>query len=159
METRLLVDGREQSSLLAALGDQRGAQIELETLREVVLGLNLGAEDVGGGPRLGEDDTVGLVGVLGLDVTVDEVGLGVLGTSDLEGDVGGGGGLDLEGGAVEVEIPAQQVVGGLAEVLRVTRGGVSTTIERSSWPSTTTNSPSRTGERAGGETWLRRWVT
>jgi len=117
VETGLFVDGREQSSLLAAVREERSAQVELEALGKVVLRLYLGAEGVGSGPRLGEDDTVSLVGVLCLDIARDEVALGILGAGDLEGDVGRGGGLDLERSAVEVEVPAQQVVGGLAEIL------------------------------------------
>ena len=121
METRLLVDGGEQGGLLAAVGEERGAQVELEALREVVLSLNLSAEGVGGCPGLSEDDAVGLIGVLGLDLAVDGVVLGDLVARDAEGDARGSVGLDLERGALEVEVLAQQVVGGLAEILRVTR--------------------------------------
>lgn len=50
-------------------------------------------EDVGGSPGLGEDNSVGRVDELSLDVSNDEVGLGVTDSSNLEGDVVGGSGL------------------------------------------------------------------
>lgn len=46
VKTRLLVSGSEQSSLLAAVGSEGSGEIELETLGEVVLGLDLSTEDV-----------------------------------------------------------------------------------------------------------------
>ena len=75
------------------------------------------AEDVGGGPGLGEGETVNLVGPFALDVTVNGIGLGIAGSLDLEGNVGGGLCLDLERGAVEVVVLAKQVVGRLAKIL------------------------------------------
>ena len=84
----------------------------------MVLSLNLSLQDVGSGPSLGEDDAVGLVGVLGLNVGVDVLVLGILRTGDLERDIGRSGGLDLELGAVEVEVTAQEVVGRFTEILR-----------------------------------------
>lgn len=50
-------------------------------------------EDVGGSPSLGEDDSVGRVDELPLNVSNDEVGLGVTDSSNLEGDVVGCSGL------------------------------------------------------------------
>jgi len=96
VETGLLVDGRDNDSLLRAFWEKGSVQVELETLGKVVLGLNGGAEDVRGGPSLGEDKTVRLVRELGLNVTIEIAGLGILATSNLEGDVGRSGGLDLE---------------------------------------------------------------
>ena len=117
MEAGLLVDGSKCSRLGATVASKGGVQVELEALGEVVLSLDLGAEGVGGGPRLGEDEAVGLVGVLCLDLAANEVSLSVLGAGDLEGDVGGRGRLRLERGAREVVVLAEEVVGGLAEVL------------------------------------------
>ena len=147
VEAGLLVDSRHERALSGALGGERGREVELEALGEVVLSLDLGAEDVGGGPRLGEDEAVGLVGVLCLDLAADEVGLRVLRACDLERDVGGRGGFRLEGGAVEVIVLAQEVVGGLAEILDacISVCVVSCTLSCL---------PSRTGGRAAGETWL-----
>ena len=84
----------------------------------MVLSLNLSLQDVGSGPSLSEDDAVGLVGVLGLNVGVDVLVLGILRTGNLERDIGRSGGLDLELGTVEVEVTAQEVVGRFTEILR-----------------------------------------
>lgn len=145
MEAALLVDGAEDGGLGTLLGGEGGGEVELETLGDLVLELDGVAEDVGGGPGLGDGEAVGLVGPLALDVAGDDVGLAVLVAGDLEGDVGGGDGLDLERGAVEGVLLVQEVIGGLAEVL----WGLS---EPSCSSSGTMDSPSRRGERAGGET-------
>lgn len=121
VQAGLLVRGRDQRGLAGAVGGERGVQVELEALGKVVLRLDLGAEEVGGGPGLGEDEAVGLVGVLGLQLAGDSLGLVILAAGDLEGDVGRGDSLDLEVGAREVVVLAQQVVGGLAEILRVAK--------------------------------------
>ena len=117
VEAWLLVDGACERRLTAALREKRGLDVELQALCDVVLQLELGLEDVGRGPRLGEDDALGCVDVLALDVAVDVGGLGVAQAGDLEGDVGRGLGLDLELGAVDWEVLREEVVGGLAEVL------------------------------------------
>ena len=75
------------------------------------------AEDVGGGPGLGKGETVDLVGPFALDVAMDDIRLGIAGSLNLEGNVGGGLGLHLERGTVEVVILAEQVVGRLAKIL------------------------------------------
>jgi hypothetical protein len=66
------------------------------TLSELVLELNLGLEDVGGGPGLGEGNAVLGVDVLALKVTSDGAGLGVTVTGDAELDAVGGTGLGEE---------------------------------------------------------------
>ena len=145
METALLVDGAEDGGLGTLLGGERGGEVKLETLGNLVLELDGVAEDVGGGPGLGDGEAVGLVGPLTLEVTGDDVGLAVLVACDLEGDVGRGDGLDLEGGAVEGVLLVQEVIGGLAKVLwGMSEWGCSS--------SSTMNSPSRKGERVEGET-------
>jgi hypothetical protein len=120
VETRLLEGCVQDSGFTALVGGERGGEVQLETLGDEVVKLDLVAEDVGGGPGLGEGETVDLVGPFTLDVTMDSIGLGIAGSLDLEGDVGGGLGLDLERGAVEVVVPAEQVVGGLAKILMKT---------------------------------------
>lgn len=117
MQTGLLVDSSDNTGLVVLLRVQGGVQIELEALGDLVLELNDTAEDIGGRPGLGESDAILPVGVFRLEVTVDVLGLAVLGTSDLEGDTGRGAGLDLEGVAREVVVFSKQVVGGLAEIL------------------------------------------
>ena len=75
METRLLVDRVDDSGLVALLRGQSSVEVNFKALGDLVLNLDLVAEDVGGGPGLGEGQTVGLVGKLGLDVAVDDVRL------------------------------------------------------------------------------------
>lgn len=116
MKAGLLVDSSNDSGLLGLGGVQRGRKVELEALSDLVLELNLGSEQVGGSPSLGEGDTVLEVDVLALDVTSDGVRLGVSSTGDLEGGRVGGG-LDLEGDTVDGVVLEEQVGGGLAEVL------------------------------------------
>ena len=55
--------------------------------------------------------------VLGLEVTGDS-GFGVPDESNLEGDTGRRGGLHVERGAINGEILAKKVVGGLSEILK-----------------------------------------
>lgn len=77
METRLLVNSVEKCRLLVLLRKQRGIQVELETLRNLILELNLGFQDVGGCPTLGEDKAVLEVGILGLNVPIDGIVFGL----------------------------------------------------------------------------------
>lgn len=150
VEAALLVHGAEDSGLRALLRGEAGGEVELEALGNLVLELDGVAEDVGGGPGLGDGESVGLVGPLALDVAVDDVGLGVLGAGDLEGDVGSGVGLDLKGGAVEGVLLLEEVVGRLAKVLCACRTSETTTRR----DKLTVNSPSRKGEQAEEETLL-----
>ena len=117
VEARLLVDSSQQSGLGALLRQQSGGEVELETLGNLVLELDLGAKHVRGRPGLGEGETVVLEVVFGLEVAGDE-GLGVPDESDLEGHAGRRGGLDVESGAVDGEVLGEEVVGGLSEVLQ-----------------------------------------
>lgn len=117
VEARLLVDSGQQSGLGALLRQQSGGEVELETLGNLVLELDLGAKHVRGRPGLGEGETVVLEVVFGLEVAGDE-GLGIPDESDLEGHAGRRGGLDVESGAVDGEVLGEEVVGGLSEVLQ-----------------------------------------
>ena len=149
MEAGLLVGGGEQRRLGTSVGGECGLKVELNTLGDLVVNLNLSLENVGGRPGLGEDETVGLVEELGLDVASDEGGLGVTRATNLEGNVGGRRGLHLNGGPANGEVPAKEVVGGLAEILDTSRG-VSVGCMRDNAGEDT---PSRRGARAEGETW------
>ena len=73
METRLLVDRVDDSGLVALLRGQSSVEVNFKALGDLVLNLDLVTEDVGGGPGLGEGQTVGLIGELGLDVAVDGI--------------------------------------------------------------------------------------
>ena len=75
METRLLVDRVDDSGLVALLRGQSSVEVDFKALGDLVLNLDLVAKDVGGGPGLGEGQTVSLVGKLGLNVAVDDVRL------------------------------------------------------------------------------------
>lgn len=180
MDRGLLVDGSEDGTLLRLGGVEGGREVELEALGDLVLELNLGAEEVRGGPglwvlvdvaekhmragdrasqavraqvcrdvplvpdhlgvtcepnhsiatsasasparsdtHLGHGEAVLEVDVLALNVTVDGVRLGVAGAGNLEGDVGGGEGLDLERGALDGVVLEEEVGRRLAEVLVV----------------------------------------
>ena len=114
VQTGLLVGGSEKSVLGLLLGDEGGDELELEALGDVVLELNVVAENVGSGPGLGEGDAVLSVLPLGLEVTVDGLRLGVSDTENAEGDTVRGPGLDLERVAVDGVVLGQEVVGGLA---------------------------------------------
>jgi hypothetical protein len=59
------------------------------------------------------------IDILALNVTGNGVGRGVLGTGNLEGDIGRGQGLDFERGALDGIVLQEEVRGGLAEVLFV----------------------------------------
>ena len=83
--------------------------------------------------------------VFGLEVAGDE-SVGIPDESDLEGHAGGRGGLDVESGAVNGEVLAKEVVGGLSEVLN----GKKDALERgrgTGWIAI----PSRKAEQVGGE--------
>lgn len=121
METGLLVDRGESSGLGTAVTSEGGAQVKLETLGKVVLRLESGADEVGGGPCLGEDETMRLVAVLGLNVPINRLRLLVVLSRDLERNVRGRGGLDLEVDVPEGVVLAKQIAGGLAEILYASR--------------------------------------
>jgi hypothetical protein len=73
MEPRLLINSIQNRRFLPFLREQRRVQIELETLGDLVLEFDLIAEDVSSSPDLGDGEAVLRVGVLGLEVAVDEV--------------------------------------------------------------------------------------
>ena len=58
VETGLLVDGGQQSRLGTLVWQQRGGEVELQTLGDLVLKLNLSAKHVRGRPGLGESEAV-----------------------------------------------------------------------------------------------------
>lgn len=117
VKTGLLVDGSQQSGLGAFLGQQSGSEVELQALGNLVLELNLSAKHVRGCPGLGECQTMVLEVVLGLDVA-SYSSLRIPDEGNLEAYAGRRGGLHIESGAVDGEILAEEVVGGLSKVLK-----------------------------------------
>lgn len=118
VKTGLLEDSIEKGGLGSLLRRQGGVEVNLDTLGNLVLNFNGVTEDVGGGPGLGDGQTMLAVSPLGLNVARDGIGLPVTIAGDLEGDIRGSLGLNLKGGAVEGVILAKQVIGGLSEVLK-----------------------------------------
>ena len=116
VQAGVLVDGGQQSGLGALFWQQGGSEIELETLGNLVLELNLGPKHVRCCPGLRESESVGLEAVFGLEVAGDG-SLGIPDEGNLEGHAGGRGGLDVESGAVDGEVLAEEVIGGFSEVL------------------------------------------
>ena len=105
----------------STVGDNRGVQFTLEAGGQQFRQFNLGAQDVGVVPRLGEGQASGLVDVLGFNRGGNRVVLGGL-TLDGERNTIGGNGLDVDGsGRLVVEVLVQQVVSRLLEV-RVSNG-------------------------------------
>jgi hypothetical protein len=121
VKARLLIAGTEEDRLCVLLRVESGGGVELEALGDLVVELDLVAERVRGVPRLGDGQAVGLVGVLALEVTKDVRRFRVTVSVDLEGDVRGCRGFNLERGAVEVVVLAEEVIGGFAKVLYMHR--------------------------------------
>jgi len=117
VKARLLVGCTEEDRLCVLLSVEGGRGLELEALGNLVVELDLVAERVVGVPGLSDGQTVGLVGVLALEVTKDVTRFRVTVSVNLEGDVGGSRGFNLERGTVEVVVFAEEVIGGLAKVL------------------------------------------
>lgn len=117
VQAGLLVRGVDERGLAATLRCEAGVQVELEALGDLVIELDGGLQQIGGGPGLGEGETVLDVDVLALEITTDVGGLAVPETSDLEGDVGRGFGFDLQLSAEDGEVSCEEIVGGLAKVL------------------------------------------
>jgi hypothetical protein len=107
VKARLLISGTEEDRFCVLVGVESGGSLELEALGDLVVELDLVAERVGGVPRLGDGQAVGLVRVTA--------------SVDLEGDVRGSRGFNLERGTVEVVVLAEEVIGGFTKVLHMHR--------------------------------------
>jgi hypothetical protein len=84
VETGLLVHNVNESTLLTLIGVKSCGQVKLETIGDLVLELDDGSEHVVGVPSLGEGDTILGIGILGLEVTMGSVRLGVARSVDGE---------------------------------------------------------------------------
>lgn len=115
VDSRLLVEEVELG-VLGAVRDNRGVQLTLQTGGQQLGELDLGAQDVGVVPTLGQSKTGGLVSVLGVNGGSNSVVLGGL-TLHSEGDTVRSSGLDIDGSGSKVEeVLVQQVVGGLLDI-------------------------------------------
>lgn len=116
VDAQLLVLGTDLGVLLAIVGEVASSDIDLQALGSLVLNLDLGGEMVTSGPCLGDSQAVLVVDILGLELTGDVTSLVVLVTKDVEGNVVGGDGLELELGLADGEVLGEEIVGGLAEI-------------------------------------------
>jgi hypothetical protein len=91
--------------------------LELQAVGELIFDLQLGPEDIGGGPGVGENGSIFGVRVFGLEVTSDQAGLGVLSSSNTEGHIGGGLGFDFQTKGVEWIVTTKEVVGAFSKIL------------------------------------------
>lgn len=125
-----------------------GAKVKFQALCEVVVELALSLDHVGGRPRLGEDDALCRVRILGFDIAIDIWRLGVLTTKDLEDDAGRSFGLDFKR-YCRGKVLGQQVIGGLPDVLQPWKCQSTHVCERCCGQSTL---PSMKAELAGAVT-------
>jgi len=117
VDIRLLVNGIDLGSLLANRRKEGSQNLQLETLSKVIFELDLSVEVVGGSPSFSEANAVGLVRVLGLEITEDDTGLVVALTVNLEGNTVGSSGLDFELNGTDGEVLGKEVLAGLANIV------------------------------------------
>jgi len=117
VESGLLVNSIKNGGLGAFIGEKRGAQIELEAPRDLVIEFDLCAKLIAGCPDLGQGQAILDIEVLGLNVASNVSVLGVAEASDLECDVAWGLGLDFKIYASNGEILAQQIIRAFAQIL------------------------------------------
>jgi len=117
VDIRLLVNGIDLGSLLANRRKEGSQNLQLETLSKVIFELDLSVEVVGGSPSFSEANAVGLVRVLGLEITEDDTGLVVTLTVNLEGNTVGSSGLDFELNGTDGEVLGKEVLAGLANIV------------------------------------------
>lgn len=106
----LLVDGGNDGALLVLDRVEGGQKVQLEASGDLVLELDLGSEDVRGGPSLSDGDAVLGVNPFPLDITGYGARLGVTETGNLEAG-GERGSLNLERSAVDGVVLEQEIRG------------------------------------------------
>jgi len=117
VQAGLLVDSSQNSSFLGFGRVERSLQVELQTLGDLVLELELRSEEVGGGPSLGKDQPILKVDVFPLDISRDSIARSVLLTRNFESHVARCQSLDFEGGTLDRVVLEEEVRSGLSEVL------------------------------------------
>ena len=88
VQTRLLIKSAQVGRFCALVGRKGGLEVDFETFGNEVVEFDLVVENIGGGPRLGQGESVDFVRELSLDVAMDNVCLGVTRSLDLERNVG-----------------------------------------------------------------------
>jgi hypothetical protein len=119
MQARLLVNSvnERRGRFGASLREQYTRDVEFETLRELVLKLQLGAQGIGGRPGLGGGNAFLGVGKLGFNVAIDLRGARVAIAGNAESNTRRGLRLHLEGSAKDGEVLGEKVIRALAEIL------------------------------------------
>jgi len=117
VKTGLLISSIHQRRLGTFLREQLSVQVKFQSLGDLVLQLDSGAEDIGSGPRLCEGQSIFGIVVFRFHVTRDAERLVITHSSNFECHIGGGFSFDFKGSAEDGEVLAQQVVGRLSEVL------------------------------------------
>lgn len=117
MQTRSAVGEGNESVLGLLLRHQRRDHLELKTLGEVVLRLDVVAEHVGRRPGLRESKTLLAVLPASLEVTTDVRRLVVVETQHTERHARWRASLNLKGRAVDRVVLTKNVRGGLTKVL------------------------------------------
>lgn len=85
VDAELLVLNTDLGVLLALVGDDASTNVQLQALGDLVFDLDLGGDMVGSGPGLSDSQTILVVDIFGLELTVDVTRLVVLVTEDVEG--------------------------------------------------------------------------
>jgi hypothetical protein len=80
----------------------------------LVLKFNLSLQNIGGGPGVGEGNTMDFVSVLGLKIT--DNGTGGVVSRNFEGDIVSLG-FNFQGSVVKRKVLAQKVIGRLSKIL------------------------------------------
>ena len=117
MITGLLEGQVEQTTVDSLLGVEARVCLELETLGELILDLELRAEDIGGSPSVRKNGSVFIVSIFGLEVTGNVAILRVTRSSNAEGHIRGRLRLHFQPDGMEWVVPTEQVRGAFSEIL------------------------------------------
>lgn len=120
---RLFEGEVEETTVDALLRVEARMCLKLQAVGELVFDLKLRAENVGGGPRVGENSAILWVRVFGLEVTSNEAALCVTVTSDAERHIRRSFGFYLKSNCMEWIVSSKQVVRTFSEILRVPSAG------------------------------------
>lgn len=117
MITRLLECQVEQSAVDSLFGVETRVCLELEALCELILDLELGAENVGRCPGVCKDGSVLVISVFGLEVPGNVTVFRVTRSSNTERHIGWCLRLHFEPDGMEWIVPTEKVRGAFSEIL------------------------------------------